>query len=284
MHATPKQRSIIELRGGTFPALFMIPGGARSALSSTKFSRLIEAPGRVYGLEYPGMGGYLEPLERIESLASFFITEIRSVQPSGPYYLGGFCLGGVIAFEIAHQLKAQGQEIGLVSLLDSSPPGMKDDELDNPGRWYYFERLKTLFNAENRRNAPSFIRSRLRRIRLFGNGHRSSQSPPRRRSRIKLSDGIKTPLDEQSLQVIAGLQKARKNYRPELLEAQGLVVLSSMAKGTPREVWWSRLFTVFNCHYIPNTIHNNIFSDASLLQLARLVSLAIQQDQSRRLV
>jgi acyl carrier protein len=274
-----KQMSVVELRGGTLPALFVISGGARSALSSTRFARLIQPQCRVYGLEYPGMEGYLEPLDRIESLAAYFIEQIRSVQPHGPYYLGGFCLGGVIAFEIACQLKGQGEEIGPVALLDSSPPGMKDNELDNQGNWYYFDRMRTLFGAENRRNAVPFIKSRLGRLKLFGKRIRPSGMYARERRRIKQPGWIKNQLDEQSLFVIDGLRKARKNYRPKPLDGQGLAILSGMAKGTPREAWWSRLFTEFNCHYIPNTTHSNIFSDASLAQLTRLVSLSIQQHQ-----
>ncbi len=280
MRSAPMQSSVVELRGGTLPALFIVSGGARTALSSTKFARQIQNPCKVYGLEYPGMDGYLKPLDRIESLASFFVEQIHAVQPRGPYYLGGFCLGGAIVFEIAHQLKAQGQEIGLVVLLDSTPPGMKDEELDNQGNWYYFERMKTLFHPENRRNAVSFIKSRLQRNKRFGNGARSRGMPARGKARINQPSWIKNPLDEQSRQVMTALRRAwKKNYRPKPLEAPGLAILSSVSKGTAREAWWSRLFTEFDCRYIPNTTHHNIFSDESLLEMARLVSQSMQPDQ-----
>jgi thioesterase domain-containing protein len=55
-------------------------------------------------------------------MAAFYIEQIRSVQPQGPYYLGGYCFGGVVAYEMACQLFQQGQEVALLALMDSSPP------------------------------------------------------------------------------------------------------------------------------------------------------------------
>ncbi|MBE9105867.1 hypothetical protein IQ229_13220, partial [Nostoc cf. edaphicum LEGE 07299] len=58
----------------------------------------------------------------IEELASCYINEIRTLQPEGPYLLGGHSFGGVIAFEMAQQLSSQGQQIALLALFDSYVP------------------------------------------------------------------------------------------------------------------------------------------------------------------
>jgi amino acid adenylation domain-containing protein len=65
-----------------------------------------------------------EPFSRIEEMATFYIKEIRKFQPEGPYYLGGFCFGGNVAFEMAQQLTAAGEEVGLLVMLESSPPNV----------------------------------------------------------------------------------------------------------------------------------------------------------------
>jgi thioesterase domain-containing protein len=52
-------------------------------------------------------------------MASSYIEEMRSIQNRGPYFLAGFCMGGGIAFEMAQQLKADGESIGMVAMLDS---------------------------------------------------------------------------------------------------------------------------------------------------------------------
>jgi thioesterase domain-containing protein len=57
-------------------------------------------------------------------MAKFYIKEIRKFQPSGPYYLGGFCFGGNVAYEMAQQLTKAGEQVGLLVMLESSPPNI----------------------------------------------------------------------------------------------------------------------------------------------------------------
>ena len=54
----------------------------------------------------------------IEEIAASYIQSIRAVQPEGPYFLGGFCAGGLLAYEAAQQLRAEGQEVKLLVLID----------------------------------------------------------------------------------------------------------------------------------------------------------------------
>jgi amino acid adenylation domain-containing protein len=65
-----------------------------------------------------------EPFQRIEEMASFYVSEIRKFQREGPYYLGGFCFGGNVAYEMAQQFLAMREEIGLLVMLESSPPNV----------------------------------------------------------------------------------------------------------------------------------------------------------------
>ena len=57
---------------------------------------------------------------RIAEMATHHIDRIRSVQPHGPYMVGGMCAGGVIAFEIARQLQNQQEKVAMVALLDAA--------------------------------------------------------------------------------------------------------------------------------------------------------------------
>jgi thioesterase domain-containing protein/acyl carrier protein len=61
---------------------------------------------------------------KIEEVAAIYVRELRDFQPQGPYYLGGFSLGGALAFEMAQQLIGQGQEVALLALLDAGYPGL----------------------------------------------------------------------------------------------------------------------------------------------------------------
>ncbi len=74
-----------------------------------------------YGIQSIGLDGTETPLARIEDMAARYIAEIRRVQPAGPYYLGGYSMGGLIAYEMARQLNAAGHAVGLIALFDTSP-------------------------------------------------------------------------------------------------------------------------------------------------------------------
>ena len=74
-----------------------------------------------YGLQSRGLDGAATPFEDIESMAAFYIEEIRRVQPRGPYSFGGASLGGTIALEMAQQLTAQGEVVKALVMFDHAP-------------------------------------------------------------------------------------------------------------------------------------------------------------------
>jgi thioesterase domain-containing protein len=73
----------------------------------------------VYALQARGLTGDDEPHRRFEEMARDYLAEIRSLQPEGPYLLGGFSGGGITALEVAQQLLAQGETVGLLAMLDT---------------------------------------------------------------------------------------------------------------------------------------------------------------------
>jgi amino acid adenylation domain-containing protein len=75
-----------------------------------------------YGLQPLGLDGKLPPLNRIEAIAAYYIQAIQTLQPNGPYFLGGWSFGGLVAFEMAQQLTQAGQQIGLLAILDTPAP------------------------------------------------------------------------------------------------------------------------------------------------------------------
>ncbi|MBW4611013.1 MAG: SDR family oxidoreductase [Hassallia sp. WJT32-NPBG1] len=89
-----------------------------------------------YGLQASGIDGKRQPYTQIADMANHYIEALRTVQPQGPYLLGGWSLGGVVAFEMAQQLQQQGEQVALLALLDSwvpnfnnKSPGYDDVEL-----------------------------------------------------------------------------------------------------------------------------------------------------------
>jgi len=74
-----------------------------------------------YGLQPFGLNGE-PPSTRIEDMAEQYIQAIRTVQPQGPYLLGGWSFGGLVAFEMAQQLQRAGQQVALLALIDTPAP------------------------------------------------------------------------------------------------------------------------------------------------------------------
>jgi amino acid adenylation domain-containing protein len=104
---------------GSKPPLFLCQG---VSLYQPLISYLgLDQP--VYGLIAEDGQGRPVYLNRIEELAARYIEEIKTLQPEGPYLLGGLSFGGVIAFEVAQQLISQGEQVALLALFDSSLPG-----------------------------------------------------------------------------------------------------------------------------------------------------------------
>jgi amino acid adenylation domain-containing protein len=75
-----------------------------------------------YGLQPIGLDGKNAPLTRIEDMAAHYIEAIRSVQPQGPYFLGGWSFGGLVAFEMAQQLQKSGDKVAVLAMLDTLAP------------------------------------------------------------------------------------------------------------------------------------------------------------------
>lgn len=108
-------------RGGDLPPLFCIHAEGGEVLFYRDFARLLGSDQPVYGIQALGLDGSRPPLESIEEMARHYVSEVRAIQPEGPYYLGGHCYGGVIVFEMAQQLTRAGQDVAFLGMLDGSP-------------------------------------------------------------------------------------------------------------------------------------------------------------------
>lgn len=75
-----------------------------------------------YGLQHPGLDGKAGPYTTYPKMAELYIEAMREVQPTGPYFLGGWSFGGTVAFDMARQLRQAGQQVGMLAMFDSPGP------------------------------------------------------------------------------------------------------------------------------------------------------------------
>lgn len=115
--------SLVKIQSGTTnrPLFFVHPVGG-NVVCYVKLARYLGTEQPFYGLQSVGLNGEQQPYTRVEDMAAHYIQELRTVQPQGPYLLGGWSMGGLVAFEMAQQLHQQQQEIAGLVLLDSRVP------------------------------------------------------------------------------------------------------------------------------------------------------------------
>jgi amino acid adenylation domain-containing protein len=100
------------------PPLFLVHSAEGNVLHYRSLAAHLGADQPVFGLQSAGLDGRSPIDGRFEHVAHRYVDEIRRVQPHGPYMLGGYCLGGTLAFEMARQLIASGETVGLLALIE----------------------------------------------------------------------------------------------------------------------------------------------------------------------
>ena len=111
--------------GGSKPPLFCVHAHGGDVLFYRDLATYLGADQPFYALQAQGLDGTRPRHTSIPEMARHYVQEIRTLQLAGPYFLGGFCMGARIAFEMAQQLQAQGQDVALLAMLDAYAPGFR---------------------------------------------------------------------------------------------------------------------------------------------------------------
>ncbi len=186
-----------ESRTGT--RLFCVHGAGGDVLGLREIGDRVGAELGFYALQTRGVDGVTAPFTTIEDMAAAYLEEIRQVQPTGPYHLSGYCGGGVVAFEMANRLRASGETVASLVLLDSHRPG-STSSAPRFTRWFDgFSRAGFRYLLER---GATFVRRELAfasaRLRIFA--HRTLKRP--------------LPHELRSYWLIWAFFRAESRYRP----------------------------------------------------------------------
>ncbi|MFX8626081.1 thioesterase domain-containing protein, partial [Acinetobacter baumannii] len=118
-----KPSIVIELRRGTYeqPLWLFHPIGG-STFCYMELSRHLNPNRTLRAIQSPGLIEADAAEVAIEEMATLYIAEMQKMQPQGPYFLGGWCFGGAIAYEISRQLRQMGQQVTGIVMIDTRAP------------------------------------------------------------------------------------------------------------------------------------------------------------------
>ena len=215
--------SLVLIReGGERPPIFLVHDGDGETMLYRNLALSLKEGHAVYGLQPDARQNVPLAQTRISEMAAHHIEKLRSIQPHGPYLLGGMCAGGVIAYEIARQLQDEREVVAMVALIDAA-------DVAAPTKTWRFaqQRIQSFSTVLNQDASARFhflleiSRAALRKAKnltayLIGRGVKGLRDGiTMRLFRFYLDRGLTVPRALEKIPVRTVYLFAEKNYRPE---------------------------------------------------------------------
>lgn len=221
--------------GSSRPILFCIAPAGNSLLGYANLVRHLGAEQPFYVPQPLGLESETTPHERVEDMAAHYIQEIQAIQPVGPYYLGGRCFGGIVAFEMARQLSQQGEKVALLALIDGGMPPNIYSKWRNPDG---SKKAKSL--AEYWQSFAYFCR---RGQLLTILKYRYQQKLRKLKARFFPASALLDPRMANVQKVFRAHMKARTDYSPSSSYSGKITIFASGTLRVDQQASWQELTT-----------------------------------------
>ena len=264
------QVPIFAMREGRFGApLFCFPGSGGNVSTFLTLGKKLRPEEGIHVVLYSDLERESPP-SSLEELAASCLKGIKTVQPSGPYYLGGHSFGGCMAYEVAQQLRAAGEEVAMLALWEA------DLEPDHG----FFFRIGTVRNLLNvravtlpRRMKAAYLQRQLTNgIRhFFGKGSELGHSA---------QDVNRTALDKIFRFQICAVELHR-HYK--ILPYDGHLTIYCAADGARKgdvSYWMNLARQGFEAYSIPGD-HNSMLQEPNVSELAGILQSRLEESRVR---
>ncbi len=255
---TPPWQALVPVQsGGNKPLLFVAPPAASTVLRYAAITRHLAPDQPVYGLQYLGFEPGEEPPQTMEAMAAYYVEQICTLQPTGPYFLVGICFGGHLMFEVAQQLQAQSKTVALTLIIDTAGP-------DNGPGWARPQRhsrkhLYSIVEHWHQKGFWSWVRGHLvHRAKLIRHKRNPHRSP----------------------RLEAAHQKVRTHYQAAYYTGRVHLVQSQEYAQRPliRTRWAALSIGPFDYTVIPGSTHHSLLFHAEHAQwVAARITELLQQ-------
>lgn len=246
---------VVRLReSGTRPPLFLVHSNHGMVLPFYGLSRRLGEDQPLFAFRARGLSKREVPHADIPSMAVEYVAHLRRQQPDGPYYLGGHCLGGVVAFEMARILVSEGEDVAKLILIDSMAP--------TPERTAFADAVwrtdSTLRWLNKHLTRPRYIAGRLARRVLT---RRFSRHPQHSHHVVKHLEDMPRHLERLEM---------FHSSAPSVLRP--VLIVSDHEKGRRSETGWKPFFpNGYDVHRI-NGVQTELLQEPFVREVARIIS------------
>ena len=275
-------RALVALQRGSGHLLpfFCVHGAGGNVLKFRDLSRAVSRAQPFYGLQAYGVDGVTPPHSSIEQMAEAYLGELRERQAHGPYLIGGYSGGGVVAFEMAQRLTKAGEEVSLLALIDTPHPQMPVRRVNQ---------LTVLLGDG--------IRTRVSRLVSGGlpyviEGFRQQRERTRDLARLARDEraiaslraqGQPIPFALREVQLVRNFEQVVARYRPKPWDGHAVLFRAAevdflFAEGGPRYGWDDDIRGGITIVEVPGG-HHTLVVGANAEILARSLSEAIERVQ-----
>lgn len=256
---------------GTRPILYCVHGVGGHVIPFMKLSEYLGADQPVYGLQVKSTDERQNGDYTIEVMAEEYLEELRSMQPGGPYYLAGFSFGGFVAYEMARQLSAQGQQVGLVGIFDTqaaSAPGYLKSLSSEKKLIYRMKKIMNKVDYHSQNVSKLHLDEVVPYIR-------------KKRERLSMQEAIMGDVEPEQvpdhlLEIIDANIAALRKYSPGEYDGK-VIIFKSDNHGRGVYYGWEELARGgVEVHYVPGN-HRGILQEPNVARLAELLRNCIDK-------
>jgi thioesterase domain-containing protein len=269
-----EQNCIVPIRpSGNRKPLFVIHGVGGNVLGYAELARSLHRDQPVYGIQAQSLTSSGPTLIHLEAMAAYYIEQMKRVQPTGPFAFLGLCFGGLVAYEMAQQLVANGEQVAFLGLLDTRQPGFEKEIITVRAlpklAWMRMRQIRRHTRELSIRQWPPYVRTRLK-SRLLRLLYRRMNSGNQANTSVTLSDTMR---QVKEINLAASLRYTVRPY-------PGLVTLFRAEEDVsylPEDFHWREYaLSGVNIIQLPGD-HGRILAEPSISVMAAAIEKSISQ-------
>lgn len=280
-----KWTSLIPIQShGSKPPFFWVHGDASNFLLPAYLGQ----DQVFYAFIHQAQDGTAARYTSVEQIAAHYLEELYSVQPEGPYFLGGYSFGGLVAFEMAQQLRSRGEAVPLLALLDATSP--RTDSPDSYGKLQIPGPSRSAYDGrlDSPARVTSFTRPELvahvilkimRLLKQVWRFPRLKRASRRAIYKFCIKLGRQMPQSVRGLHLMDVYNEAVRNYSPRVYPAR-VIFFKTSKNLRDRASSWSHLVTGgLEVHSVPGD-HTSIVKEPQLKVWAEKLKNSLNEAQT----